>query len=383
MEGPGLHKPLSAGGVFRWTRGEGAWSAVENTLTSGAGGGRRAQRHMFLKRDVWAIVEFRIRGYRCLEDFVVDVEDLLVILGPNGAGKSSLLEALYLAASGGGATPPGPQTPLKIVLMARGEPFSPDFGRDRAQLNETVLSRVECAPGGDAELNKLLQGISVQLFFGWLAKLSGLPVSEFAYRELGRLYLCGPGGASAAAVFANFVVDWRTGGVGEALLVTPRLAAEMDYVAPLVDTIAVGNPGWFSEVMRLFEKYGVRDVRNINGIPHVVGRSILPMSAAPAGLAYALVASLALGGGRFIFVDEPEAHMHPTLINTVRDAVESALDAGRRVVVATQSIEVVDKLASIGRGRVLRMRDCKKYDEIEMPEARRRLDEFYEDLRYY
>ncbi|RFA97304.1 AAA family ATPase [Pyrobaculum aerophilum] len=327
-------------------------------------------------------MRFSISGYRCLS-LELELEDFLVVVGPNGSGKSSLLEALYLAASRGSATPPAYQSPLRTVIASRGMPYSPDVASDAAKLNDVEISRKECAPGLDAELNKVQQGYALQSFLGFLVKLSGVPVSEASFRELGRAYMCGPEGRSAVSVYVNFILDVVQGDRERVALITPRLATDLDYVSSLIDHVALENPEWYAEILSKFRELKVRDVRNINGIPHVIADRAIPLSLAPAGLAYALAISLALGAGKLVFIDEPEAHMHPALIDVVRDVMELALDRGVKVAIATQSIEVLDKTALMGRGAVVQMKDCKIIDVIEMEEAVKRINELYEDLRYF
>ena len=327
-------------------------------------------------------MKFVVEGYRCLS-LEVELNDLLLVVGPNGSGKSSLVEAMYLASSGGSATPPGAIAPLRAVLLARGMPYVPDVGGSSARVNGVEITRTPCDPGIDAELNKLKEGLALHILFGFLARLSGAPIAEAAYRELGRLYACGAEGNSAVAVFANFLLGVWRGEPAPAVFISPRLAAELDYVSALIDHVSSQSPEWHAAVMEKFGGLKIRDVRNINGVPHVVAQRALPLSLAPAGYAYALMLSLALGAGEYVFIDEPEAHMHPALLDLVRDVVEMALDRGAKIAIATQSVEVLDKFSTIGRGAVVRMKDCKIHDVIPMEEARRRIDELYEDLRFY
>jgi len=69
-------------------------------------------------------VRVKIQGYRCVEKAELDLRGpLTVLVGPNGAGKTSYLEALFLGASGGLATPLArPKVALAWVIMGRGSP---------------------------------------------------------------------------------------------------------------------------------------------------------------------------------------------------------------------------------------------------------------------
>ena len=328
-------------------------------------------------------MKFAIRNYRRLSELEVELDDLMLIIGPNGSGKTSLVEAMYLASSGGSATAPLRTNPLRAVLIAKGMPYVPDIGDGLVEANDVRISQSVCDSEVDAELNKLREGFALHALFGFLARLSGAPIAEAAYRELGRLYACGPEGNSAVAVFANFLLDASRGEPASAVFISPRLAAELDYVSALIDHVSSQSPEWHAAVMHKFGELKIRNVRNINGVPHVVAQRALPLSLAPAGYAYAIALSLALGAGEYVFIDEPEAHMHPALLDLVKDVVEMALDRGVKVAVATQSVEALDKLSTIGRGAVVRMKDCKIHDVIPMEEARRRIDELYEDLRFY
>lgn len=328
-------------------------------------------------------VKLLVHNYRCLS-LEVELDDFVVVIGPNGAGKSSLLEAMYLASSGGAATAPGRVSPLRVVLAARGMPYDPDVGADAAQVNDVRIARKACDQQIEQELNKAREGYGLYFIFGFLAKLAGFPVSEAAYRELGRLYACGPRGSTGVAVYANFLIDASRGEAAPAVFISPRLATEWDYVASLIDHIASVKPERLAEAVKTFDEFEISDVRNINGVPHLlIGKKAYAFSLVPASYAYGTVISLGLGAGDYVFIDEPEAHMHPGLINVVRDVVEKALNRGAKVAVATQSIEVLDKFSEIGKGRVIRMKRCKIHDILSMEEAKRRIDELYEDLRFY
>jgi len=47
------------------------------------------------------ISEVRVKGYRCIDDLTIELDDLTVLIGANGAGKSSLLYALEWFFTGG------------------------------------------------------------------------------------------------------------------------------------------------------------------------------------------------------------------------------------------------------------------------------------------
>lgn len=47
------------------------------------------------------IERVRIRGYRCLRDLILDIDDYTAFVGPNGSGKSSALYALDWFFNGG------------------------------------------------------------------------------------------------------------------------------------------------------------------------------------------------------------------------------------------------------------------------------------------
>lgn len=160
-----------------------------------------------------------------------------------------------------------------------------------------------------------------------------------------------------------------------------RRSDEFVYVSELIDYVSANRPDWSAVVA---DKFGVKDIRNINGVPHVVVKKAVPISVLPAGQAYALILSLALGAGRHVFIDGIEHNMHPALLDAVVDMVAYAVDMGAKVAVVTNSIEALDKLSAIaGRGHVVRMKDCKIHDVIPMEDVRHRIDELYEDLRLY
>ena len=99
-------------------------------------------------------MKFAIRSYRGLSELEVELDDLMLIIGPNGSGKTSLVEAMYLASSGGSATAPLRTNPLRAVLIARGMPYVSDMGDGPFGANDVRISRSVC----DSEVDAVATG---------------------------------------------------------------------------------------------------------------------------------------------------------------------------------------------------------------------------------
>jgi len=334
-----------------------------------------------------------IQRYRCIDNAELELGGPLTLLvGPNGAGKTSYLEALFLGASKGLATVLSrPKVALAWVIMGRGEPYSPSLvstSADEAVIEidggRTIITNRSCMKELDDAIDKEMQALAFEKFLLYLAQLAGYPIPEYAFREVGRVYACSGGDASAVAVYPNDVIPAFRGGETDALYVSPHLARSIRYVGPLVDVVAERNPDCVAEVLSLLK---IRDVRNIAGLPYVVLKEgkAMRISDIASGVAYAAVLGLSMCVANHVYVDEPEAHLHPGLIETLGSIVENLIKERKlKVAVATQSIEILDVFTHLDvDGSVLRLKKCSLYDQITLSEARERIDTLYDDLRYY
>ncbi len=332
-----------------------------------------------------------IQHYRCIERVKFGLGGPLTLLvGPNGAGKTSYLEALFLGVSKGLATPIGKPT-LAWVVIGRGEPYSPSLVSTSAEKavveidgERTVITNKSCMKELDEAIDKEKQVLGLGRFLLYLAQLAGYPIPEYALRELGRVYACSDRGASAVAVYPNDLITAFSGGETDALYISPHLARSIRYVSPLIDVATERSPDCVAEVLSLLK---IRDVRNIAGLPHVILKEgkAMRISDVASGVAYAAVLGLSMCAANRVYVDEPEAHLHPGMIETLGLIIEKMIKERKiEVAVATQSIEVLDVFTHLDvDGSVLRLKNCSLHDQMTLKEARERIDSLHDDLRYY
>jgi len=228
------------------------------------------------------------------------------------------------------------------------------------------------------------QAVAVERFFLFLAQLAGYPAPEYYFKELGRVYTCSNEGASAVAVYPNELIPALRGREVDVLYVSSHLTRSLRYVASLIDRAAETNPDCIGKALDLLR---LRDVRNINGLPYVVPREGRPLriSDVASGVAHTVVLALATCVADRVFIDEPEAHLHPGLVKTLGRLLDEMIKERKiKVVAATQSIEVIDAFTHIDvEGSVVRLKNCRIHDQIQLQEARDRIDSLYDDLRYY
>jgi len=161
------------------------------------------------------------------------------------------------------------------------------------------------------------------------------------------------------------------------LYISPHLARSIRYVSPLIDVATERSPDCVAEVLSLLK---IRDVRNIAGLPHVILKEgkAMRISDVASGVAYAAVLGLSMCAANRVYVDEPEAHLHPGMIETLGLMIEKMIRERKiEVAVATQSIEVLDVFTHLDvDGSVLRLKNCSLHDQMTLKEARERIDSF-------
>lgn len=121
----------------------------------------------------------------------------------------------------------------------------------------TVITNWSCMKELDEAIDKEA-GVGLGRFLLYLAQLAGYPIPEYALRELGRVYACSEGGASAVAVYPNDLITAFSGRETDALYISPHLARSIRYVSPLIDVATERSPDCVAEVLSLLK---IRDAR--------------------------------------------------------------------------------------------------------------------------
>jgi Uncharacterized conserved protein len=95
----------------------------------------------------------------------------------------------------------------------------------------------------------------------------------------------------------------------------------------------------------------------------------VPFELAPSGVREALTTALALSAKNFpcVFIEEPEAHLHPRAQKAMARLIARSVNAGKRVVVSTHSDYIVytlNNLIALSKGAGSRLRQRRSAEAV-------------------
>ncbi len=307
------------------------------------------------KRTGVLVKSVSIQGLRGIaEGTLSDLSGITILVGRNNTGKSTVLEALYLAASGCEYDLLGRQA-LKYVLMRRGW-FGLStagwlflVGQDSCNITlnmedgAQVKLELRLETGIEAEyIDSLrLRGLDVSNCASIVSSTRGAFTREFRhYIDANGLYDLIRESASGSPI-ETLLLDWEA--------VTSYGRPEECY------SLMVRSGGIEAKNMVLnviAQKYGIKDLQPLEEhdrwVLYVVHEEYsVPVYLIGDGLRLALVylMLLSVASDALLLLEEPELHQHPGLLELVAEAiVRSHAQRRCQVVLSTHSLELIDLL---------------------------------------
>ena len=328
----------------------------------------------------------------------IELGPLTVFIGPNGTGKSFLLRLLYSFSSavpdfselvkgsitqesvvksleagikeslkrivGGNLLRKG-RTEGEILLSSEVADFEVEVGSDlhpwvRFKVKEALESLVSSYEGVMSKLPqkgdqvKVSQAVSTLMWLValvrilWFIAEQGVPPPLLPFSVPDSTVFLVYNRAGLADAFNSL------GSYAKSFEVLGEL--ERSYAiaySRLLDDFDQGNvdlgmiKGYFEELgfsLELVEKEGVKlpYVRTWTG-------SLLPLSEAPSGVRESLPVALALASKTFkvIYIEEPEAHLHPRAQRLIAKVISRAVNSGKFVIMSTHSDFLLSSLSNL------------------------------------
>ena len=307
-----------------------------------------------VKRTGVLVNSVRIRGLRGVaEGALGGLSGITVLIGPNNTGKSTVLEALYLAASGCDYDLLGRRA-LEYVLMRRGW-----FGLSavgwlffRGQKSCGITLRME--DGAHVELRLRLTRVGTEDIN--ILKSRGLDISKI-------MSITSSVSGAFTRTFTHYIdMNGRYDAIQASAARSPLKTLFLDWGA----VASYGHPEECYSLMMtsggveaknmvlevIAQRYRIRDLQPLKDddrwVLHVVHKEYsIPIYLMGDGLRLALVylMLLSVASDALLLLEEPELHQHPGLLELVAEIiVRSHAQRRCQVVLSTHSLEFVDLL---------------------------------------
>lgn len=341
-------------------------------------------------------ITFKIRNFRCLENAELELAPLTVLYGPNGGGKSSVLYALATLRNVvlNPAQPPEqffnygfanlgnfeavvfdhrPDREIELAVVVRRDPLEIQYGvaltrsggtfRIQGRVSGTVIFasdlQVAFPYPGNAQSSLMFEYEGLQYAAEWngvTAQISGPSPA----REVTELFDAGPAFARSLGV-----VPLKRGfskPTYSALPLTPLLVTEEE-----IATLLAQNKYLEQRVSHYLEKVFDRDLR-VHYQPGTINFSLdstdrgtgvgseLVNDGFGVNQAVYLLTRCLYHGGTWIWIEEPEIHLHPTAVRKLtRALIEMTREEKEQkcFLVSTHSEAFISALlAAVAEGKV-------------------------------
>jgi predicted ATPase len=323
------------------------------------------------------LTRLTLKNFKCFENQFFDFKQLTMLTGLNSTGKSTVLQAMLLLRQSHedrvlhnvGLTLDGPLVQLgtaRDVLYEAAKDESISIGLD---WDDAVSATFKFGSDQTADVLTLISGsdstayASESLFTDMFHYLeaerigprSAFDMSEF---EVHRHRQLGTGGEYAAHFMASF---------GEELQVQDDMHHPNAQTHSLRDEVEA----WMSEIspgIRFhFNPHRSMDLVNVE-ISFSSAGSVNTNEYRPVnvgfGITYTLpivISLLASGSGTLIFLENPEAHLHPRGQSKIGELIARAAASGVQVIFETHSDHVLNGIRIAVKGRLLQSSDAVIY----------------------
>lgn len=305
------------------------------------------------------VANVRVRSYRGLQDVEMKgLQDINVLIGPTNTGKSSMLEAIWLA-TGSGRLDVG----LRAVLRGRGRDGTASIQSlfHRLQPEGRIEIRLDIA-GKQQEGERLILSLepckAIYDPYSDLLAREGWRANE--YRILEAIWKYGEHSLRSQVairekdlrVFGAYVLS----GSNFSMMGSYAWLIPDELLAPSFFDISYSNAYVSGDLPELIEALGtlhpdLEDIRPVKleddqwRIYVRLSGTALPMHAMGDGFKAAFVLLAAAKRYDLLLLDTPEAYQHHKGLAAVAEGlVAAASQWGNQIILATQSLELLDQL---------------------------------------